>query len=75
MRSGVIKDTGDFALRDRLRFWFGTQERAQEEYAQLPVKGDIQIDEEACKNMCPYGIDIPYKLSLADYKLAGKESY
>jgi len=25
--------------------------------------------------MCPYHIDIPRKLALADYKLAGKEIY
>jgi len=74
MRTGQIDDTGDFALRDRLRFWFGTQDRAREEYAQLPVKGDIELNPEECR-VCPYGIDIPYKLALADYKLAGKESY
>ena len=74
MRDGNMDDTGEFALRDRLRFWFGTQDRAREEYAKLPVKGDIELNPDDCK-VCPYGIDIPYKLSLADYKLADRESY
>ena len=75
MRTGKITDTGDFALRDRLRFWFGTQDKAREEYAQLPVKGDLALTEDECRGICPFGIDIPYKLNLADYKLAGKETY
>ncbi len=74
MRNGRMEDTGEFALKDRLRFWFGTQDRAREEYAKLPVKGDIKLEPEKC-NICPYGIDIPYKLALADYKLAGRDTY
>lgn len=75
MRTGQVTDTADFALRDRLRFWFGTQERAQKEYAELLVKGDVCDDCDACANVCPYGIDIQNKVHLADYKLAGRENY
>ncbi len=74
MRTGQMEDTAEFALRDRLRFWFGTQDRAREEYARLKVKGDMELDPETSR-VCPYGIDIPFKLKLADYKLAGRDSY
>lgn len=75
MRTGQISDTGEYALRERLRFWFGTQERARREYAALPVKADqVELDPDQA-NVCPFGINIPYKLHFADYKLAGKENY
>jgi predicted aldo/keto reductase-like oxidoreductase len=74
MRTGKMGDTAEYALRERLKFWFGTQERAQKEYAALPVKGDIELDPDESK-ICPFGIDIPYKLHLADYKLANKKNY
>ena len=73
MRTGQITDTGDFALRDRLRFWFGAQDRARKEYEVLPVKGDACINCGDCARLCPYGIDIERKVSIADYKLAGRE--
>jgi predicted aldo/keto reductase-like oxidoreductase len=75
MRTGQITDTGDFALRDRLRFWFGAQDRARKEYEVLPVKGDACINCGDCARLCPYGIDIERKVSIADYKLAGRENY
>ena len=75
MRTGIIDDTGDFALRDRLRFWFGGHERARNEYAALSAKGDACINCGECSRICLYGIDIERKVSIADYKLAGKENY
>ena len=75
MRTGIITDTADFALRDRLRFWFGTQERARREYANLEIKGDFCTSCGECSGVCPYGIDIERKVGIADYKLAGKENY
>lgn len=74
MRTGKVTDTGEYALRERLKFWFGTQERARAEYAALPVKGDIELDKDQSR-ICPFGIDIPYKLHFADYKLADKNNY
>jgi uncharacterized protein len=75
MRTGYITDTADFALRDRLRFWFGGEDRAINEYAQLEVKGDVCDNCGACSEICPYGIEIERKVSLADYKLAERENY
>ena len=75
MRSGMIDDTADFALRDRLRFWFGAQERARLEYKNMPVKGDACTSCGECAGVCLYGIDIERKVGIADYKLAGKENY
>ena len=75
MRTGKITDTGDFALRDRLRFWFGGQDRAVQEYEAVAVKGNACTECGACDSVCPYSIDIPDKLNLADYKLAKREIY
>ena len=75
MRTGMIDDTGDFALRDRLRFWYGGHERARKEYSKLTVKGDACTNCGECSRICLYGIDIERKVSIADYKLAGKGNY
>lgn len=73
MARGTVRDTAEYALAERLRFWFGNQELARRRYAKLGVRGDACTSCGACR--CPYGIDIPYKLRLADYKLAGKGIY
>lgn len=75
MFRGMVQDTAEYALMERLRFWFGNRELAKQRYAALPVKADACINCGACIPACPYGIDIPYKLHLADYKLAGKDIY
>ena len=75
MRDGRVGNTADFALRDRLRFWFGNQERARTEYAALPVKADRCTHCGLCNARCPYQIDVMRKLAIADYKLAGKGIY
>ncbi len=72
MRDGLVRDPAEFALRDRLRFWFGGQNTARDRYAQLAVKADQCDSCGACSSRCPYGIDIPRKLGIADYKLAAK---
>ncbi len=58
MRTGKLDNASDFALRDRLRFWFGTDKRAVSEYKKLYVKGNECINCGACSNVCPYNIDI-----------------
>lgn len=75
MRDGVVRDASEFALRDRLRFWFGNKDLATEKYASLNVKADQCTQCGECIPKCPYGIDIPSKLGLADYKLTGKKIY
>jgi predicted aldo/keto reductase-like oxidoreductase len=75
MRDGDVRDPAEFALRDRLRFWFGNSERAQAEYEQLAVKVDACTKCGICSERCPYGIDVVRKLHIADYKLAGREIF
>ena len=75
MRDGTIRDASEFALRDRLRFWFGNKDMAMKKYASLCIKADQCTQCGQCTPKCPYGIDIPRKLEIADYKLAGKKIY
>lgn len=75
MRDGRVRDAAEFALRDRLRFWFGNRELAVKRYAALEPKADKCSHCGACQEWCPYGIDIARKLAIADYKLAGREIY
>ncbi|MCL5072305.1 MAG: aldo/keto reductase, partial [Actinobacteria bacterium] len=41
MIDGIIKDPGDFALRHRLRFWYGNAEFARHKYKETKIKADI----------------------------------
>lgn len=75
MRDGKVRDTAEFALRDRLRFWFGNKERAMEEYQKIEIKADACTECGECMPKCPYNIHIIDKLKIADYKLANKEIY
>ncbi len=75
MRDGIVRNASDFALRDRLRFWFGNDRQAREDYAALTVKADRCTDCGLCNERCPYGIDVMRKLKIADYKLAGRSIY
>ncbi len=75
MARGVVADTAQYALMERLRFWFGQKALGSSKYAGIP--GGIAACDGCgqCLPLCPYGIDIPEKLYLADYKLAGREIY
>lgn len=75
MRDGIVRDPGEFALRDRLRFWFGNQEIAKEKYGQLARDIIHCIKCGKCSSRCPYDIDIVRKLKIADYKLSGKKYF
>ncbi len=75
MADGTVTDTADFALRQRLRFWFGNNGMARNLYRDLSVKGDRCTECRICMPKCPYGIDIIRKLGIADYKLADKDIY
>ncbi len=73
MRDGVVRDSAEFALRDRLRQWFGVHDVAMERYAKLNVNPD-HFD--ACKEvekLCPYDLPIVDKLKIAHYKLTGQK--
>lgn len=75
MRDGRMKDTADFALRDRLRFWFGNSKMAMKKYDELNIKATKCTKCGKCTPRCPYNLDIIRKLEIADYKLLGKKIY
>lgn len=75
MRDGVVRNASDFALRDRLRFWFKNKDMAVEKYTALPINAEKCTECGKCIPKCRYGIDIIGKLKIADYKLAAKKIY
>ena len=74
MWDGVVRDPADYALRNRLRFWFQNEERAQAAYAELPLKADVCTGCGDCDLLCPYHIPIADKLRHAHHKLTGGET-
>jgi aryl-alcohol dehydrogenase-like predicted oxidoreductase len=60
----------EFALRERLKHWFGQSDWARREYARLVQKVDPERDYSALNVLCPYGIDIDRKLRITHSKLA-----
>jgi predicted aldo/keto reductase-like oxidoreductase len=75
MGNGNVGNTADYALRERLKHWFGNQQIARAAYASFAVQADHCTKCGLCTPRCPYGIDIVRKLGIADYKLAGREIY
>jgi predicted aldo/keto reductase-like oxidoreductase len=75
MADGIVTNASDYALKERLRFWFGNKQMAMDYYKDLAVKADNCTKCGVCMPKCPYQIDIIQKLSFADYKLAGKDIY
>ncbi|MCL4426675.1 MAG: aldo/keto reductase [Firmicutes bacterium] len=75
MRDGKARDPAEYALRERLRFWYGGQERARQQYQDLPVKAAACIGCGECLPRCPYHLAIVEKLGIADYKLSGAKRY
>ncbi len=75
MARGVVADTAQYALMERLRFWFGQKALGMAQYERIP--GGIAACDGCgeCLPQCPYHIDIPEKLHIADYKLAGRKIY
>lgn len=75
MARGIVQDTADYALQERLRFWFANDSLARERYARLAPDARACTHCGACASVCPYGLDIPAKLALADYKLGKRELF
>lgn len=75
MYTGSIPDAAEYALRERLRFWFQNQDTAKERYSKLEHKVPKDISPKSVEGKCRYGIDIPRKLRIAAWKLTGDETY
>ena len=75
MYDGNVPPNADYALRERLRFWFGNQDLAREMYNQLENKVPLDISEDDISGKCPYSIDILRKLKIAAWKLTGNNEY
>jgi len=73
MDSRRVEDTPDYALRERLKHWFGQADRARAAYAALPEKVDPEKDYSALNALCPYHIDIDRKLKIVHDKLGGSD--
>jgi predicted aldo/keto reductase-like oxidoreductase len=69
MRDRFIRRTPEFALRDRLRFWFDNRAKARQAYHSSKKKADDCTACGECVPRCPYNLDIITKLDLAHYKL------
>ncbi len=73
LRDWKIRPTPEFALRDRLRFWFENREKAKRSYENLEVKADSCTRCGECIPRCPYNIDIIKKLDYSHFKLTKEE--
>lgn len=69
MGDGNVDDAGLYALKERLKHWFGTSKRAVTEYQKLEVNAKACTSCGKCMPLCPYHIDIISKLRHIDYKL------
>jgi predicted aldo/keto reductase-like oxidoreductase len=70
MDSGSVDDAAHYALRERLKHWFGQRDLAISEYKVMKTAVDPSADYTHVNASCPYGIDIDRKLKLAHGKLS-----
>lgn len=73
MRDGNPRNPAEFALRDRLRFWFQNQEMAKKLYEDVAIKANDCTDCGDCLSQCPYNLPIIKKLKIAHYKLGNDQ--
>lgn len=69
MSDGDIANSAEYALKERLKHWFGTKDRAIAEYKELEGKATKCTQCGVCMSKCPYNIDIIKKLKNVEYKL------
>jgi predicted aldo/keto reductase-like oxidoreductase len=72
MKDDLVRDPAEYALRDRLRFWFGNQDYAQEAYASVSPNALSCNRCGECEKRCPYGLAVIRKLAIAHGKLTDR---
>jgi predicted aldo/keto reductase-like oxidoreductase len=72
MFDGRPTDAPDYALRQRLCYWFGNQSRATELYRPLANDAQAALSSKDDLPSCKYGIDVRRKLKLAHLKLTSE---
>ena len=75
MRDGKPRNPSDFALRDRLRFWFGNIDMAKEQYQNIKINACDLLAKKEGLSPCIYNLPIEDKLKMIDYKLGDKDIY
>ena len=75
MDDGIINNSSDYALRERLKFWYGGKDIAKESYKALKIKADKCTECGECMPGCPYNIDIIEKLKNIDFKLGERKFF
>lgn len=69
MNRGEVSNAAEYALQERLKHWFGTEDKAKLEYRFLTVNGSSCTECGECMPRCPYNINIIEKLKTVEYKL------
>jgi len=75
MRDYKPHEAPDYALRERLAFWFGNQNEAVENYRKLDKTYKNCTNCGICEEKCPYDLSIVEKLKLVDFKLGNGEIF
>ena len=69
MWDGVVREPGDYLMRQVLKKWFQNEGRARSAYAEMSIKAEACTACGQCEPRCPYGLGIIEKLKHAHYKL------
>jgi len=75
MRDYQPHEAPDYALRERLAFWFGNKNEAKKAYSDLNKNYNNCTKCMVCEERCPYDIPIVKKLKLVDFKLGSGELF
>lgn len=69
---GIVREPGDYLMRQVLRFWFQNEARARTAYESLTIKIAACTKCGECEPRCPYKLPIIDKLRNAHYKLTAE---
>ena len=69
MWDGVVREPGDYLMRQVLKKWFQNEDRARAAYEEQSIKADACTACGECEPRCPYGLSIIEKLKQTHYKM------